>query len=135
MGGGAFYRRGLRRVQGGASRFVAQNPISFAYTWPTRRPENTFQLQPIFMLHLWDRWYLRSAEANWSIGWRRHSPTMLPLSLGIGRTFTRPDLPPMSFFVTGQYTLYRHLAPIAPQTTINFGFTIAFPSLRDYWGP
>ncbi len=114
--------------------FVAQNPISFAYTSPGRIPENTFQLQPVLAFHLWDKWYLRSAEANWSVGWRRYSPTMLPLSLGIGRTFVRPDLPPMSFFVTGQWMMYRQFAPVAPQTTINFGLTMAFPQFREYWG-
>lgn len=114
--------------------FVAQNPISFAYTSPQRRPENTLQFQPVLAVHLWEKWYLRSAEANWNIGWRRHSPTMLPLSLGIGRTFVRPGLPPMSFFVTGQWMVYRQFAPTAPQTTINFGLTMAFPQFRDYWG-
>lgn len=114
--------------------FIAQNPISFAYTSPERAPENTFQLQPILAIHLWEKWYLRSAEANWSVGWRRHSPTMLPLSLGIGRTFVRRGLPPMGFFVTGQWTLYRQFAPTAPQSTINFGLTMAFPQYRDYWG-
>jgi hypothetical protein len=111
--------------------FVAQNPVSFAYTSPDRPPQNTFQLQPVFALHLWRRWYLRSAEANWAMGWRRHSPTMLPLSLGIGRTLVRPGLPPMSFFITGQWMVYRQYAPIAPQTTINFGITVAFPQLRS----
>jgi len=113
--------------------FIAQNPVSFAYTAAHRPPQNTFEFQPVFALHLWQEWYLRSAEANWSMGWHRHSPTLLPLSLGIGRTFVRPRLPPMSFFVTGQWTVYRQFAPIAPQTTINFGMTIAFPHLRDYW--
>ena len=113
--------------------FVAQNPISFAYTSPGRTPQNTFQFQPVFALHLWDKWYLRSAEANWTMGWRRHSSTMLPLSLGLGRTLVRPGLPPMSFFITGQWMVYRQYAPIAPQTTINFGLTVAFPELRDWW--
>jgi len=113
--------------------FIAQNPVSFAYTSPNRPPQNTFQLQPVLALHLWHEWYLRSAEANWTMGWRRHSPTMLPLSAGIGRTLVRPGLPPMSFFVTGQWMVYRQYAPIAPQTTINFGITIAFPQLRSYW--
>jgi hypothetical protein len=113
--------------------FVAQNPVSFAYTSPGRTPQNTFQFQPVFALHLWDKWYLRSAEANWTMGWRRHSPTMLPLSLGLGRTLVRPGLPPMSLFVTGQWMVYRQYAPIAPQTTINFGLTVAFPELRDWW--
>jgi hypothetical protein len=113
--------------------FVAQNPVSFAYTSPNRRPQNTFELQPVLALHLWDKWYLRSAEANWTMGWYRHSPTMLPLSLGLGRTLVRPGLPPMGLFVTGQWMAYRQYAPIAPQTTINFGITVAFPQLQGLW--
>jgi hypothetical protein len=114
--------------------FIAQNPIGFAYTSPHRPPQNTFLFQPVLAWHLWDKWYLRSAEANWAIGWHRRSPTMLPLSLGIGRTLVRPGLPPMSFFVTGEWMLYRQFAPLAPQTTINFGMSMAFPGLQYYWG-
>jgi hypothetical protein len=114
--------------------FIAQNPISFAYTSPNRAPQNTLEFQPVFALHLWDKWYLRSAEADWTIGWHRHSPTMLPLSLGLGRTLVHPGLPPMSFFVTGQWMLYRQFAPVAPQTGVNFGMTIAFPQFTDFWG-
>ena len=113
--------------------FIAQNPIAFAYTNPHRPPQNTFELQPVLAYHLWDKWYLRSAEANWTMGWHRHYPTTLPLSLGLGRTIVRPGLPPMSLFVTGQWMAYRQYAPIAPQTTINFGLTVAFPQLRDWW--
>ena len=114
--------------------FIAQNPVSFAYTSPNRPPQNTFQFQPVFALHLWDKWYLRSAEANWMVGWHHHSATTLPLSIGLGRTLVRPGLPPMSVFVTGQWMTYRQYAPIAPQTTINVGITVAFPQLRSYWG-
>jgi hypothetical protein len=113
--------------------FIAQNPISFAYTSSHRPPQNTFEFQPVLALHLWDKLYLRSAEANWTMGWHRHSPTLLPLSLGVGRTVVRPGLPPLSLFVTGQWMAYRQFAPIAPQTTINFGMTVAFPEFRDYW--
>jgi hypothetical protein len=113
--------------------FIAQNPISFAYTSPRRPPQNTFLFQPILALHLWHEWYLRSAEADLGIGWRHHYPTTLPVSLGLGRTYVRPGLPPMSFFVTGEWMAYRQFAPIAPQTTINFGMTVAFPQFRDYW--
>jgi hypothetical protein len=112
---------------------VAQNPISFAYTSPKRVPQNTLIVQPVLALHLWGKWYLRSAEGDCSVGWRRHYPTTLPLSLGIGRTLVRPGLPPMSAFVTGEWMAYRQFAPVAPQTTINFGLTVAFPQLRDYW--
>ncbi len=114
--------------------FIAQNPVSFAYTSPERAPQNTLQIQPVLALHLWDKWYLRSAEANWAMGWHHNSPTVLPLSLGIGRTVVRRGLPPMSLFVTGQWMLYRQFAPIAPQATVNFGMTVAFPQFRDFWG-
>jgi len=113
--------------------FIAQNPVSFAYTSPGRSSQNTFQLQPVFALHLWEKWYLRSAEANWMLGWRHNSATTLPLSIGVGRTIVQPGMPPMSLFVTGQWMVYRQFAPVAPQTTINFGVTVAFPQLRDYW--
>ena len=115
---------------------IIQNPVSFAYTSPKRPPQNTLQFQPVLAYHLFGKWYLRSAEANWNMGWRRHSPTTMPLSLGIGRTFVREGLPPMSFFVTGQWMLYRQYAPVTQQTTINFGMTIGFPSFREWdWRP
>ncbi len=123
---GAIYRG----VPGLLLGFILQNPISFAYTSPERRPQSTLQFQPVLALHLWGKWYLRSAEANWTMDWHHHSPTAMPLSLGIGQPLVRPGLPPMSFFVTGQWMAYRQFAPVAPQTTVNFGFTAAFPSLR-----
>jgi hypothetical protein len=113
--------------------FVLENPISFAYTSPDLTPQNTLIFQPVLALHLWHKWYLRSAEATWSMGWRHNSPTTLPLSVGLGRTFDRPGgLPPLSFFVTPQWMLYRQFAPITPQTTVNFGVTMAFPWYR-FW--
>lgn len=111
---------------------IVQNPISFAYTNSHRSPQNTLELQPVLALHLWHDWYLRSAEADWLMGWHQHSPTTLPLSLGLGRTLVRAGLPPMGFFVTGQWTLYRQFALVTPQTTINFGMTIGFPDFRPW---
>jgi hypothetical protein len=112
--------------------FLFQNPISFAYISRRRPPQNTLEFQPAFALHLWEGWYLRSAEAAWAIGWRHRSPTVLPLSLGIGDVIVRPGLPPLNFFVTGQWTVYRKFAPIAPQTGVNFGLTVAFPEFRKW---
>jgi hypothetical protein len=125
---GAIYTR----IPGLVVGLIAQNPISFAYTSAHRPPQNTLQIQPILALHLWGKWYLRSAEANWTMGWHRHSITTLPLSIGIGRTVVRQGLPPMSLFVTGQWNAYRQFAPVTPQTTVNFGMTVAFPELRDW---
>jgi hypothetical protein len=112
--------------------FILQDPISFAYTSPNRPPQNTLEFQPILAIHLWQGWYLRSAEATWAIGWRHHSPTVLPLSLGVGDVIVRPGLPPLNFFVTGQWTVYRKFAPIAPQTGVNFGLIVAFPEFRKW---
>src|SRR5262249_12336732 len=109
---------------------VIQNPVSFAYTSPNRPPQNTLLIQPVFALHLWDKWYLPSAKATWSVGWRHPYPTALLVSIGMGRTVVRSGLPPMSFFVGGQWTAYRQFAPVTPQTTINFGMTVAFPQFR-----
>jgi hypothetical protein len=39
----------------------------------------------------------------------------------------------MSLFVTGQWMLYRQFAPVAPQTTVNFGMVMAFPQLQNMW--
>ncbi len=121
------------RIPGLLIGFVAQNPISFSYTRPDVPAQSSFEFQPVFALHLWDKWYIRSAEANWSIGWRHHSSTTLPLSIGLGRTLVRPGLPPMSLFVTGSWMAYRDYAPFAPQTAINFGVTVAFPQLQSLW--
>jgi tetratricopeptide (TPR) repeat protein len=60
-------------------------------------------------------------------------PGAADAQLGLGRTLVRPGLPPMSLFVTGQWMVYRQFAPVAPQTTINFGLTVAFPQIRDYF--
>lgn len=111
---------------------VIQNPVSFAYTSVHAEPQNTFTFQPALIVHLYEKWYLRSAEATWTMGWHHHSPTMLPLGVALGRTFVRSGRPPMSFFVGGQWMAYRQFAPVAPQTTVNFGMTIAFPQLRSW---
>jgi len=94
--------------------FLLQNPISFAYTSPKPAPQNKLEFHPALALHVWKGWYLRSAEATWAFGWRHHSPTVLPLSFGDGDVIVRPGLPPLNFYVTGQWTVYRKFAPIAP---------------------
>jgi hypothetical protein len=34
--------------------------------------------------------------------------------------------------VTGEWMAYRHDAPVAPQTTVRFGITVAFPQWRPW---
>jgi len=112
--------------------FVLQNPISLGYSSPNRPHQNTLEIQPILAIHLWKGWYLRSAEATWVVGWQRHYPTVLPLSVGLGDVIVRPGLPPLNFYVSGQWTAYRQFAPVAPQTGVNFGVIVAFPDFSKW---
>src|SRR5262245_41024951 len=109
---------------------LLQNPISFAYTSADRRPVNTLLVQPILLKHLWRGLYVKSADATWAFGWREGSPKTLPLSLGLGWVIRHDALPPLNVFVSGEWMAFRENAPIAPQTTVRFGFTVAFPQLR-----
>jgi hypothetical protein len=111
---------------------LIQNPISFAYTSPDRNPTSTLLIQPILLSYIGRGFYVKSADATWAINWRRHSATTLPLSFGIGYVRNREGFPPINVFVTGEWMAYRQFAPVAPQTTIRFGMTIAFPGWR-WW--
>ncbi len=109
---------------------MVQNPISFAYTSPSRPALSTLLVQPIVLAYLGRGFYAKSADATWSIGWREGTPTTLPLSFGLGYVLLREGFPPLNFFVSGEWMAYRQLAPAAPQTTVRFGLTVALPGLR-----
>lgn len=106
---------------------LIQNPISFAYTSPDRRAVNTLIVQPALLLNISGGWYVKSADSSWTFGWRHGSATLVPLSFGIGRVMVRDEYPPVNMFVSGEWLVYRRSAPVAPQTTIRFGITVAFP--------
>lgn len=112
---------------------LLQNPISFAYTSSERRRVNTFLFQPIVLVALPGGWYVKSADSTWILNWTHGTTTLLPLSFGIGRVLVREGLPPINFYVSGEWMAYRHSAPVAPQTTVRFGMTVAFPELRRWW--
>lgn len=109
---------------------LLQNPISFAYTTSKQRPLSTLVVQPILLQHLWKGLYVKSADASWAFGWHDGSPTTLPISLGLGYVIPRENAPPFNVSVSGEWMAHRENAPIAPQTTVRFGFTVAFPELR-----
>ena len=111
---------------------LLQNPISFAYTSEDRKPVSTLLVQPIVLAYIGHGFYVKSADSTWTFGWRRDSPTLLPLSFGIGRVIVREGLPPVNLFVSGEWTAYRESAPVAPQTTVRFGMTVAFPGFRPW---
>jgi hypothetical protein len=106
--------------------FLLQNPISFAYTSSNRRAQNNLDFQPAALFSLWDGWYLRPADATWIYGWRPHSPSLLPLSLGVGRVMVHPGLPSLNFYVAGEWMAYHQNGPITSKWSVNFGVTIGF---------
>ena len=111
---------------------LVQNPISFAYTSSARRPVNTFVFQPVVLAYIGWGFYLKSADASWTFGWRSGSPTTLPVSLGLGWVRVREGEPPVNLFVSGEWMAYRANAPVAPQTTVRFGVTVAVPEWRPW---
>jgi hypothetical protein len=111
---------------------LVQNPISFAHTAGDRPAVSTLLVQPILLAYLGRGLYVKSADASWSFGWRHATPTIIPLSLGLGYVHLREGEPPVNLFVSGEWTAYRQLAPVAPQTTIRFGVTVAFPGFRPW---
>jgi hypothetical protein len=110
---------------------LLQNPISFAYT-SGDRPVNALLVQPILLKHLWRGLYVKSADATWGFGWHDGAPTTLPLSLGVGYVIPREGSAPLNVFVAGEWMAHRHDAPVAPQTTVRFGLTVALPGM-DLW--
>jgi hypothetical protein len=127
---------GFGAVYKGIPGFIAgillQNPISFAYTSDDRKPVSTLLVQPILFAYLGRGFYVKSADSTWLFGWHRDSPTLLPLSFGIGRVIVREGLPPINLFVSGEWLAYRESAPVAPQTTVRFGMTVAFPEFQPW---
>lgn len=111
---------------------LIQNPISFAYTSDDHQPLSTLIVQPIVLVHLWRGLYVKSADASFGFDFRDDRPRTVPLSLGLGYVLTQPNWPPLNFFVSGEWMTYRHNAPVAPQTTVRFGMTVAFPDLQPW---
>jgi hypothetical protein len=125
---GAIYK-GIPGLVFGA---LVQNPISFAYSGSDRDPVSTLLVQPVVLAYLGRGFYVKSADATLSHGWHDGSATILPVSLGLGYVMLREDLPPINVFVSGEWTAYRQHAPVAPEWTVRFGLTVAFPQWRPW---
>jgi hypothetical protein len=111
---------------------LIQDPISFAYTSPHRPRVGVLTVQPILFRHIWGGLYVKSGDASWAFSWRQDSSITLPLSVGIGWVIVREGWSPINLFVSGEWMAYRHDAPVAPQTTVRFGMTVAFPQWRPW---
>lgn len=111
---------------------LIQNPISFAYTSSQRQPVNTLLVQPIVLAYVGHGFYVKSGDSTWARGWRHGSATTLPLSFGVGYVLLREDWPVINAYVSGEWMAYRQNAPVAPQTSVDFGVSVAFPELRPW---
>ena len=111
---------------------LVQNPISFAYTAKDRESVNTLLVQPIALLYVGHGFYLKSADATWVRGWNDDQATLLPVSFGIGHVTVREGWPPLNLFASGEYMAWRDDAPVAPEWTVRFGATVAFPEWRPW---
>ena len=111
---------------------LIQDPISFAYTSPDRPRVGVLTVQPVLFRHLWRGLYVKSGDASWAFSWRQNSSITLPLSFGVGWVIVREGLSPINLFVSGEWMAYRRDAPVAPQTTVRFGMTVAFPQWRPW---
>lgn len=111
---------------------LVQNPISFAYTSDDRSAASNLIVQPIVLVHLWRGLYAKSADASWTIGWHEGAARTLPVSFGVGYVLLREDAAPLNLFLSGEWMVYRENAPMAPQTTVRFGLTVAFPEWRPW---
>jgi hypothetical protein len=110
---------------------LVQNPISFAYTSPDRRPVSTLLVQPILVAHLIGGFYARSSDATWTYDWRNDGVT-LPVSAGLGYVFVRADRPAINVYVAGEWMAYSRDVPVVPRTTVRIGATVAFPDWRPW---
>jgi hypothetical protein len=111
---------------------LIQDPISFAYTSSHRQRVGVLTVQPILFRHVWGGLYVKSGDATWAFNWRQNSSITLPLSFGVGWVIVREGWSPINLFVSGEWMAYRRDAPVAPQTTVRFGMTIAFPQWRPW---
>ena len=106
--------------------FLFQNPISFAYTNSSAKPQSQCEFQPFISYSLGDGWYVKSADSTWTVNWRHDTSTTLPISLGLGRVWEISGLQ-LNTWTSGEWTTYRQNTNITPLYTFRFGVTLLFP--------
>ena len=111
---------------------LVQHPFSLAYTTANHPPESALLFRPIALAYIGHGFYVKSADSTWTHAWGDDEPTTLPLSFGVGYVWLHEAWPPINVSVSGEWMAYRHDAPVAPQTSVRLGFTIAFPEWRPW---
>ncbi len=120
----AFSYRGIRGLNIAA---LFQQATSFAYTSSRSKPSSLLTFQPILNYQLGRGWYLKSSDATWSFNLRHKTPTMIPLSAGIGRVWKFSSNFAISTSVSVEEMVYRQFADRTEQTTINFTVNLLLP--------
>jgi hypothetical protein len=111
---------------------LVQNPISLSYTRSNHPPFSTLLFQPLALAYVGHGFYVKSADSTWTNSWGDDKSTTIPLSFGIGYVWLREASPPVNLFVSGEWMAYRQDARVAPQTSVRFGITMAFPNWRPW---
>jgi len=106
--------------------FLLQNPISFAYTNSSAKPQNQMEFQPLISYTLGRGWYVKSADSTWTVNWRHGTSTTIPISFGLGRVWKFPG-PQVDTWFSYEWTAYRQYTDITPMYTLRFGLTLLFP--------
>jgi hypothetical protein len=122
---GAVSYRGVPHLTVG---FLWQEPMSFAYTNSSAKPQSQFEFQPLISYTLGHGWYVKSADSTWTINWRHNTSTTIPVSLGVGKVY-KTEGPELNPWISFEWTAYHQYAGITPKYTIHFGFTLLFRHL------
>lgn len=121
---GAAVYRGVPHLMVG---FLWQEPMSFAYTNSSAKPQSQFELQPLISYTLGHGWYVKSADSTWTINWRHNTSTTIPVSLGLGNVWKSERGPELNPWFSFEWTVYHQYAGITPKYTLRFGLTLLFP--------
>jgi len=106
--------------------FLFQDPISFAYTKSGAKPQSAMLFQPGASYRLGNGWYVKSTDSVWTVNWRHHTPTTIPISLGFGRVWNFNGQM-LDTWTSGEWMTYRQFAGITPMYTVRFGVNFLFP--------
>lgn len=106
--------------------FLLQDPISFAYTKSGAKPQSAMLFQPGASYRLGNGWYVKSTDSIWTVNWRHHTPTTIPISLGFGKVWNFNGQM-LDTWTSGEWMTYRQFAEITPMYTVRFGVNFVFP--------
>jgi hypothetical protein len=82
--------------------------------------------QPGLSYRLGQGWYVKSTDSVWNVNWRHHTPTTIPVSLGLGRVWKFRGQT-LDTWTSGEWMAYRQFAGITPMYTVRFGLNFVFP--------